>query len=189
MSTEINRMVHQILDRIHRLDAPMIIAIDGRCGSGKTTLAQALQEQLHCNVIPMDDFFLRPHQRTAQRLATPGENIDWERISQEVLLPLSMGEAVSYRPFRCSTQTLGQPRRLNVGAITIVEGSYACHRQLQPFYALKIFLTTHRETQLKRIRRRNGEALLQMFESTWIPLEERYFASLPEGLFDLYFTT
>lgn len=189
MPTEISNMVHQILDRIHRLDAPMIIAIDGRCGSGKTTLARALQEQLHCNVIPMDDFFLRPHQRTAQRLATPGENIDWERFSQEVLLPLSMGEAVSYRPFRCDTQTLGEPRRLHPCAITIVEGSYACHCQLQAFYTLKIFLTTHRETQLERIRRRNGEALLQRFETIWIPLEERYFASLPEGLFDFSFTT
>lgn len=189
MSTEVNKMVQQILDRIHRLDAPMIIAIDGRCGSGKTTLAQALQEQLHCSIIPMDDFFLRPHQRTAQRLATPGENIDWERFSQEVLLPLSMGEAVSYRPFRCSTQTLGAPRRLSAAAITIVEGSYCCHSQLREHYALKIFLTTDPKTQLERIRRRNGEALLKTFESTWIPLEERYFTSLPEGLFDLSFTT
>ena len=32
MDTHVAKMVTQILDRIHRLDAPMIIAIDGRCG-------------------------------------------------------------------------------------------------------------------------------------------------------------
>ena len=189
MDTHVAKMVTQILDRIHRLDAPMIIAIDGRCGSGKTTLARALQEQLHCSIIPMDDFFLRPSQRTEARLATPGENIDWERFSQEVLLPLSMGEAVSYRPFRCDTQTLGQPRHLNAGAITVVEGSYSCHSQLRDTYTLKIFLTTDSETQLERIRIRNGEAMLQRFQNTWIPMEEAYFNTLPEGLFDFVFTT
>ena len=48
MDTHVAKMVTQILDRIHRLDTPMIIAIDGRCGSGKTTLARALQQELHC---------------------------------------------------------------------------------------------------------------------------------------------
>lgn len=189
MHTNIRNMVNQILDRIHRLDAPMVIAIEGRCGSGKTTLARALQEQLHCHIIPMDDFFLRPGQRTEQRLATPGENVDWERFSQEVLLPLSLGEAVTYRPFRCDTQTLGQPRQLPAGAITVIEGSYCCHKNLRDSYALRVFLTTDPQTQLQRIRCRNGEALTQVFQSTWIPLEEAYFQTLPEDLFHLTFST
>ena len=31
---------------------------------------------LGANLIHMDDFFLRPHQRSRERLAIPGENID-----------------------------------------------------------------------------------------------------------------
>ena len=36
----------------------VIIAIDGKCTSGKTTLASKLAEIYDCNVFHMDDFFL-----------------------------------------------------------------------------------------------------------------------------------
>ena len=42
----------------------LIIAIDGRCGAGKTTLAKQLENRMDCTVFHMDDFFLRPEQRT-----------------------------------------------------------------------------------------------------------------------------
>lgn len=34
-----------------------IVAVDGRCASGKTTLAEELAECLSCSVIHMDHFF------------------------------------------------------------------------------------------------------------------------------------
>ena len=46
-----------------------IVAIDGKCTSGKTTLAAGLAEIFDCNVLHMDDFFLRPEQRTPERFA------------------------------------------------------------------------------------------------------------------------
>ena len=100
---------------------PLIIAIDGRCASGKTTLAQAISEQLDCNVIHMDDFFLRPEQRTPERLSTPGENIDHERFLEEVLIPLSKGLPIKYRPFECHKMDLGNeiclaPKKINIMA-------------------------------------------------------------------------
>ena len=49
----------------------------------------------------MDDFFLRPEQRTAQRLAQSGGNVDWERFQAEVLIPLRQGISFSYRPYDC----------------------------------------------------------------------------------------
>ena len=58
----------------------VIVAIDGPCTSGKTTLAAKLAEIYDCNVFHMDNFFLRPEQRTAQRLSAPGENVDHERF-------------------------------------------------------------------------------------------------------------
>ena len=39
-------------------DAPVLLGIDGRCGSGKTTLANWLAQQLHCPVLHTDDFYL-----------------------------------------------------------------------------------------------------------------------------------
>ncbi len=155
----------------------VIVAIDGRCGSGKTTLASRLREQLRCAVFHMDDFFLRPEQRTAERLATPGENVDHERFLQEVLLPLQGGQSVTYRPFVCAKQQLGEPVSAGASRLTVVEGAYACHPALWSYYDLRVFLTVDPATQLRRIELRNGTDRARQFRDRWIPLEESYFAA------------
>lgn len=153
------------------------IAIDGRCASGKTTLAGALQERLGGTVFHIDDYFLRPEQRTAERLAKPGENVDHERFEQEVLLPLKNGaEEITYRPFDCGTQTLKSPTTTPISRVVIVEGSYSCHAALWDYYDLRVFLTVNPETQIARIKARNPDSAA-MFQSRWIPLEEKYFAA------------
>lgn len=81
----------------------MLIAIDGRCAAGKTTFATHLQGLWDCNMFHMDDFFLRPSQRTPGRLREPGGNVDYERFLGEVLVPLRKGEPFSYCPYDCKT--------------------------------------------------------------------------------------
>ena len=54
----------------------VIVAIDGKCTSGKTTLASKLAQIYDCNVFHMDDFFLRPEQRIPERLAEVGGNVE-----------------------------------------------------------------------------------------------------------------
>ncbi len=152
-----------------------LLAIDGRCGSGKTTLAAALAEVFSCRVIHMDEFFLRPHQRTAQRLSQPGGNVDYERFLREVLLPLSRGEDLSYRPYDCGTQSLLSPVPVEARGLTVIEGSYSCHPELRRYYDLRVFLTVEEEEQLARIQRRSP-GKLEAFRERWIPLEERYFS-------------
>lgn len=34
----------------------LLIAVDGRCGSGKSTLGAYLQQKMHGNLLHMDDF-------------------------------------------------------------------------------------------------------------------------------------
>lgn len=86
---------------------PLIIGIDGRCAAGKTTLASGLQAEIGCAVFHMDDFFLRPEQRTEKRLQIAGENVDHERFLEEVLLPLkSVKSPIVYRPYDCKRQAL-----------------------------------------------------------------------------------
>ena len=154
---------------------PAILAIDGRCASGKSTLAAQLAEEWDANLFHMDDFFLQPHQRTAERLAEPGGNVDHERFLTEVLRPLHAGEPVSYRRFDCRTFTFDPGKIVEPKPIAIVEGSYACHPELRELYDLRIFLDIDPQTQMERITRRNGPEAAERFRTVWIPLEETYF--------------
>ena len=154
-----------------------VIAIDGRCASGKTTLAKQLREVLDCTVVHMDEFFLRPEQRTPERLSTPGGNVDYERFRQEVLMPLKRGTAFQYRPYDCKRQTLAESIRIVPREIAIVEGSYSCHPALWDSYDLRMFLTVEHQEQMRRIRKRNGEQAAETFLKKWIPMEELYFST------------
>ena len=151
------------------------IAIDGRCGSGKSTLGEFLSGVYACPLIHVDDFFLQPSQRTPERMAEIGGNMDRERLMEEVLLPLSRGEDVSYRPFSCSEQKIGSARHLPFAPMVIIEGSYCLHPSLQSFYDLKVFVSVSPDLQRRRILERNGETMLARFIAQWIPNEEAYF--------------
>jgi len=153
----------------------VIVAIDGRCASGKTTLAREIAERLDCNIFHMDDFFLRPEQRSEARRNTPGENVDHERFLSEVLIPLSKGESFSYAPFDCHTLGFKPPIAVTPKAIAVVEGSYACHPSLCGYYDLRIFSDIDPDEQMRRITERNGKEGAARFKELWIPLEEAYF--------------
>lgn len=154
-----------------------LVAVDGRCASGKTTLARALSEELGCGVIHTDDFYLQPYQRTPERYAEPGGNLDRERLMREVLEPLKRGVEASYRPFICRTMSFGEKITLEPRGIYIVEGSYSCHPEMRKYYDLTVLVTTDSNTQSERIKNRNGTERLHDFLTKWIPLEEKYFAA------------
>lgn len=170
----------KILNELKALkkSAPLIIAIDGRCASGKTTLAALLKEKTGCNVIHADDFFLRKEQRTKQRLEEPGGNIDYERLEAEVLISLRHTGKCQYRKFDCRTMSLCEEAIVVEPApLTIVEGSYSCHPRLFNYYDFSIFLNVEQDEQIKRILQRNGKEKAENFKNKWIPLEEKYFSA------------
>lgn len=176
---ELLELVTQKIDLLLEQKERIIIAIEGPCTSGKTTLAARLAGLYDCNVLHMDDFFLRPEQRTPQRYAEIGGNVDYERFFEEVLTPLKAGQPFSYRPFDCSTFTLGQrtavmPKRLN-----IVEGTYSLHPCFGDAYDLKILLRVDKDLQRQRILERPSFLHKRFFEE-WIPMEDRYLEALQQ---------
>ena len=173
--------IRPLLARIDRLMAErerVLVAIDGGSASGKTTLGALLQSIYACPVFHMDDFFLRPEQRTPERFSEPGGNVDRERFLSEVLLPLREGKAVDYRRFDCKTFAIAPPRRIEAGRLNIIEGAYAMHPDLAPYYDLTVFLAVSAEKQRERILKRNAPAQAELFFDRWIPFEQRYFAAL-----------
>ena len=155
----------------------VIVAIDGKCTSGKTTLAGRLAEMYDCNIFHMDDFFLRPEQRTPERFAEIGGNVDYERFMEVVLIPLKAGQAFAYRPFDCSTFTLAEPVTVVQKKLNIIEGTYSHHPYFGDPYDLKIVLTVDENTQRERILQRPAFLHKRFFEE-WIPMENQYFEGL-----------
>lgn len=167
------------IDRVERLLAEgrcAFVAIDGPCASGKTVFAASLHERFGGNVLHMDDFFLRPEQRTPERFAEPGGNVDRERFEAEVLKPLAAGKAVRYRPWDCHTGDFATSRSVEPAALTVVEGSYSMHPALRGYYDLTMCLIVDPSERLRRLEARNPR-MLQRFIDEWIPLENRYFES------------
>lgn len=168
-----------VLVRILRLvqdksvpNAP-IVSIDGRCGSGKTTLAGLIAELFPCNVLHMDDFYLPPAERQEGWRQIPGGNMDFERFREELLIPLRDGRPVVYRPYDCGKGEMGVARQLPSRGLTVIEGSYSRHPALSQEYDLTIFLTCPAKEQKERLQMREG-SYLAMFEDVWIPMEEAY---------------
>ena len=154
---------------------PVLVAIDGKCASGKSTLGLYLKEKFDANLIHMDDFFLQKHQRTEERLAEVGGNVDYERFKAEVLEPLCNGQKAKYGIFDCSTLEISEWKEIEDKQVTIIEGSYSQHPYFGNPYDLRLFAEIDSESQLDNIRKRNGEEKLIVFKECWIPKEEAYF--------------
>ena len=166
--------IRKQIDELWEKKDMIIVAIDGKCTSGKTSSASKLAEIYDSNVFHMDVFFLRPEQRTPERFAEVGGNVDYERFWEAVLLPLKDGKAFSYRPFDCSTFTLAAPVTVTPKKLNIIEGTYSHHPYFGNPYDLKIMLTVDEETQRQRILERPAFLHKRFFEE-WIPMENLYF--------------
>ena len=169
-----------LIDRIEAAllahpDRSVVIGIDGHAASGKTTCAGNLAALYDCNVFHMDDYFLPFDRRTEARLAEPGGNVDYERFYDEVLSSILAGNAVTYSAFDCQSGSFLPSVTVQPKSLVIVEGSYAHHPYFGDAYDLRIALDIPADEQRARILARNGERMLAMFISRWIPMEHRYF--------------
>ncbi len=165
------------VDQLISDSQPLLIAIEGSSASGKTTLSNILKQVYDCNVFHMDDFFLQPHQRTEQRLAEIGGNVDYERFDTEVMQPLCRQKDVTYQKFDCSSFTLQPPVTVPYKRINFIEGAYSMHPTFAEHYNLSVFLDIDPILQKKRIQKRNIPFLQEKFFNIWIPMEQRYFSA------------
>ena len=157
-------------------EQPVLIALDGRCGSGKTTLAAQLAKQFPGSaVFHTDDYYLPPAQRIPNWAETPCANMDLTRLREEVLVPAQAGAAVRCRAYSCREGAYLPEQCVPPAPLYILEGSYSHHPILAGFYDLKVFVTCSKEEQSRRLQAREGERY-ENFVRRWIPLEEAYFA-------------
>lgn len=166
-------MIDRYLQEVQK--ESILIVIDGMCAGGKTTLGKLLQERYGGNLFHMDDFFLQSHQRTQARLAEPGGNVDYERFREEIVEHLADEQGLCYGVYDCRKQQITETRQVPWQRITIVEGCYSAHPYFEQVPDLQFFLEVDADEQIRRIRERNGERMLERFQKEWIPMENKYF--------------
>lgn len=149
----------------------LVIAIDGRCGSGKTTLGNKIKETLNCPIVHMDHFFLPKDLRTESRYAEPGGNVHYERVKEEVIDHL--GSEINYKIFNCHTMSYEGSVEIKEGyEYLIIEGSYSLNPYFGKYYDVAIFIEIDEEFQWERINKREGKRA-EMFKR-WMELENKY---------------
>ena len=127
------------------------IGIDGLGASGKTELAKRIAQKLgNVAIINTDDFYKPIDQRTVglvPEIVSP--DFDWERLEEEIFKKKHEG-------------------------VVIVVGVYALQKRFRKYYDFTIWVDASREVRIKRMIKREGEAVAKEWQEKWLPREERY---------------
>jgi para-aminobenzoate synthetase len=149
--------------------APVIIAIDGRSGAGKTTLAVELAARLRMHhkvsLFHLEDIY-------------PGWNglaAGVERYVSTVLAPLSRGEAATWTSWDWERHYDGDPRVTLPAEIVIVEGVGAAAAEARPLLGAVIWAESPDEVRRTRALERDG-ATYEPYWDQWAAQEEEWLA-------------
>ncbi|MFS0574532.1 uridine kinase [Sporosarcina sp. 179-K 3D1 HS] len=171
-----------------RADRTVLIGIDGLGGSGKSTAALELQQQIEGSVVLHLDDFIFPK---AIRYQDGFEEwycyyyLQWryDYLVEHVLAPLKQGLSVKQDiEFYNKVTDRYDVRELHIPARTpavIVEGVFLQREELRDFFNTIVFLEVDRETRTERVIKRdyyigNSDEILKKYERRYFPAEEHY---------------
>ena len=152
---------------------PIIIAIDGRSASGKTTFANLFKDDDGFYVIHTDDFYRPKNSQGELETSEFDGNFDIKRFKSEVVDNLK-NETFCYGVFDCTEQKIIKVVSVSNPKCIIIEGAYSHDPNLFEYADLKVFFDINKEQQKERIVKRNGKESFDAFLNLWIQAEERY---------------
>jgi len=185
----------------HR-DRPVLVAIDGASGSGKSTFALWLADQFEAALIQSDDFFAAGISNAEWDARTPEQRavdaIDWRRVRVEALEPLLAGKPAKWHAFDFAAGARAdgtyaqrsdfverEPAR-----VIVLDGAYSTGGALDDLIDLTVLVDAPREVRHGRIRAREEREFLAAWHTRWDAAEEVYFSRVrPRSSFDLVVNT
>jgi len=148
---------------------PTLLAVDGRSGSGKTTVAERIVARVPgAAIVHTDD------------VAWYHAMFDWaDPIADGVLAPLRRGEAVAFRPPPWDAR--GRPGAVTVPAgrpLVVVEGVGIARRGLAPFFDASVWVQADRTVAWARgLARDGGDPAQEAFWHEWEAEEQPFLAA------------
>lgn len=143
----------------------VVVAIDGRSGAGKTTLAAGVVEALRAEVVHMDHLY-------------PG----WDGLddavgllTEQVLAPISEGRPAAYRLWSWVRDEWDGTREVRPSRFLIVEGCGSSVLPAGAYAAVRVFVDADRAVRMRRGIARDGEAYRPHWER-WAAQEDALFA-------------
>ena len=196
---------HTILNHLEPLregiDRPLIVALDGGSGSGKSTIATQLAELDHMAVLPLDDFYQRqiresdwPSIPVPERWASVFE---WDRVRAEAIEALRQGIRARWQLFDFAQgldATTGTYRLSDVTKelapvpTIVIDGAYSASPFLADLIDVSVLVNTPVPVRHQRLiaRERDDEAFLAQWHDIWDAVEQCYFTTVcPPEAFDL----
>ncbi len=189
--------MRELVDKIRlmmagRKDRPLLIALDGRSGVGKSTLAQAIAQEVGGVVVQGDDFFSggpdsewdarSPEQKVA-------DCIDWRRLRKEALEPLLAGRPAAWHPFNFATGIglSSEVIQCKSAPVIILDGAYSCRPELADIVDFSVLIEMADDhLRRKRLLTREGRDFMEAWHKRWDAAEDHYFTQVASRrLFDL----
>lgn len=169
------------------MSGPVVLAIAGCSGSGKTMLADELARELEGTHFPLDHYYrdlshMTPEERSRQNFDHP------DQLESQLLIAhvreLTEGRIIQRPQYDFSTHTRvrGEATRLEAGHLLIVDGIFALHYEgLRALYDLSVYVDTPNEIcYQRRLRRdtcdrgRTPECVASHYAETVRPMAEEY---------------
>ena len=190
--TEINR----IRGRLRR---PIVVALDGGSGAGKSTIAKRLMRLTDVALVRLDDFYQTlipesqvPHQTVEQRL---NGVFDWARVRREAIEPLRAGQPGRWYPFDFMSglgeggtyRLKEQVTEVAPAPVILLEGAYSASPPLKDSIDLAVLIHAQNQARhLRTVARGDDAEFAGRWHQIWDEVEAYYFEHVrPPESFDL----
>ena len=165
MSNAIGPLETALREAPPRAGRTRVLAIDGRSGAGKTSLAQALRGDLNAPVVSLEDLYG----------GWGGLEHGIDLLVSEVLAPLAAGRTAHVPRYDWITREWTQTATLDPPELLIVEGVGAGARRAAVFESLVVWLEAPPFVRKKRALDRDGETFAPFWDQ-WAAQEDTMLA-------------
>lgn len=177
-----------------RTKTPLLVALDGHSGTGKSTIAKSIAEKVGGIIVEGDDFYAGDTEEEWDA-RTPEEKaslcIDWRRLRKEALEPLLAGKSASWRPFDWKTgKGLAEDAvTRNPASVIVLDGVYSSRPELADLVDLSILVEVQDGKRRERLVGREGFSRMKDWHRHWDVAEKHYFTKVrPPSSFDFVIT-